>query len=112
MVEAATILLPAPSGVDVGTERSWQQCDALGLPRLLLVNKMDRENASFSRTVADIQASFGSKCVPFQLPIGDAQDFKGLVSVVHPPAEIPAEVADEFEAARERLIEAVAESDR
>jgi elongation factor G len=61
--------------------------------------------------VAEIQSHFGRHCVPFQLPIGDAQDFKGVVSVVHPPADIPAEVADEFEMARERLIEAVAESD-
>ena len=111
VVESATILLPAPSGVDVGTERSWEQCEELGLPRILLINKMDRENASFSRTVADIQGTFGNQCVPFQLPLGDAQDFKGVVSVVHPPAEIPAEVADEFELARERLIEAVAEAD-
>lgn len=111
VVESATILLAATSGVDVGTERSWQQCQEPGLPRLLLVNKMDRENASFARTVADIQGSFGSHCVPFQLPVGEAQDFKGVVSVVHPPAEIPAEVADQFAAARERLIEAVAEAD-
>ena len=111
VVESATILLPAPSGVDVGTERSWDQCEDLELPRVLLVNKMDRENASFSRTVADIQGTFGNKCVPFQLPLGDAQEFQGVVSVVHPPADIPAEVADEFELARERLIEAVAESD-
>ena len=111
VVESATILLAATSGVDVGTERSWSRCEAQGLPRLLLVNKMDRENASFARTVADIQGSFGGQCVPFQLPLGDAQDFKGVVSVVHPPADIPAEVADEFETARERLIEAVAESD-
>jgi elongation factor G len=111
VVESATILLPAPSGVDVGTERSWNLCGELGVPRVLLINKMDRENASFSRTVADIQGSFGSQCVPFQFPLGDAQDFKGLVSVVHPPAEIPAEVAVEFESARERFIEAVAESD-
>ena len=111
VVESATILLPAPSGVDVGTERSWNQAEELGLPRVLLVNKMDRENASFSRTVADIQGTFGNQCVPFQLPIGDAQDFKGIVSVMHPPADIPAEVADEFEMARERLIEAIAESD-
>ena len=80
-------------------------------PALLLVNKMDRENASFSRAVTDIQASFGSQCVPFQLPIGDAQDFQGVVSIINPPAEIPAAVADDFAAARERLIEAVAESD-
>lgn len=111
VVESATILLAATSGVDVGTERSWQQRQELGLPCLLLVNKMDRENASFARTVADIQGSFGSHCVPFQLPVGEAQDFKGVVSVVNPPAEIPAEVADQFAAARERLIEAVAEAD-
>ena len=111
VVESATILLAATSGVDVGTERSWQQCQDTGLPRLLLVNKMDRENASFSRAVTDIQATFGGHCVPFQLPIGDAQDFQGVVSIIRPPAEIPAAVADDFAAARERLIEAVAESD-
>ncbi|MYC30511.1 MAG: elongation factor G [Chloroflexi bacterium] len=111
VAESATIMLPAPSGVDVGTERSWNLCDEQNLPRVLLINKMDRENASFSRTVADIQGSFGNQCVPFQLPLGEAQDFKGLASIVHPPEDIPAEVADEFEAARERLIEAVAEAD-
>ena len=111
VVESAVILVPATSGVDVGTERSWNLCQDQGLPRMFLVNKMDRENASFANAVADIQGTFGSKCVPIQLPIGDAQDFKGVVNLVHPPADIPAEVADEFEAARERLIEAVAESD-
>lgn len=110
-VEATAILVPGPSGVDVGTERAWDLCEDGGLPRVFLVNKMDRENANFSRTVADIQGTFGSKCVPFQLPIGEAQDFKGVVSIVRPPSDIPSEVADEFESARERLIEAVAESD-
>jgi elongation factor G len=111
VVESAAILVSATSGVDVGTERSWDLCEARGLPRVFVVNKMDRENASFARTVADIQATFGSKCVPFQLPIGEAQGFKGVVSVAQPPAEIPAEVAGDFEAARERFIEAVAETD-
>lgn len=111
VVEGAAIVVPGPSGVDVGTERSWDLCEGHGLPRVFLVNKMDRENASFSRTVADIQGTFGNKCVPFQLPIGDAQDFKGVVSIMRPPSDLPAEVADEFESARERLIEAVAESD-
>ena len=109
--EAAVILVPAPSGVDVGTERSWDLAGNAGLPRVFLVNKMDRENASFSRTVADIQGTFGNQCVPFQLPLGDAQDYQGVISVVQPPADIPDEIADEFEAARERLIEAVAEAD-
>ena len=109
--EGAVILVAAQSGVDVGTERSWNMCRELGLPRMMLVNKMDRENASFSRCVADIQATFGNQCVPFQIPVGEAQDFQGVISVVNPPADVPAEVADELEAARERLIEAAAESD-
>ena len=78
---------------------------------MFLVNKMDRENASFSRTVADIQATFGSQCVPFQLPIGEAQEFKGVVSVLFPPPDMPPELSEEFDAARERLTEAVAEAD-
>ena len=111
VVESGVILVAAQSGVDVGTERSWNLCNGRGLPKMFLVNKMDRENASFSRTVADIQATFGSQCVPFQLPIGEAQEFKGVVSVVFPPSEIPPEVAADFDAARERLIESVAEAD-
>ena len=111
VVESSVILVTAQSGVDVGTERSWNLCNGQDLPRMFLVNKMDRENASFSRTVADIQASFGSQCVPFQLPIGEAQEFKGVVSVLFPPPDIPPEVAGEFDAARERLTEAVAEAD-
>ena len=111
VVESAAILLAAQSGVDVGTERSWEMCQSAGLPRVLVVNKMDRENANFARCVTDIQGAFGNHCVPFQIPIGDAQDFTGVVSVIHPPADPPAEVAAQLEAARERLIEAAAESD-
>ena len=61
--------------------------------------------------MADIQATFGRHCVPFQIPIGQAESFKGVVSVVDPNADVPPELADEVEAARERLIEAAAESD-
>ena len=111
VVESAAILLTAQSGVDVGTERSWEMCQSAGLPRVLVVNKMDRENANFARCVTDIQGAFGNHCVPFQIPVGDAQDFTGVVSVIHPPADPPAEVAAQLEAARERLIEAAAEND-
>ena len=111
VVEGAVIVVGAPTGVDVGTERSWKMCESAQIPRIFVVNKMDRENASFSRNVSDIQASFGRQCIPFQIPLGDAQEFKGVISIVNPPADIPAEIADEVAAARERLIEAVAESD-
>ncbi|MED5587676.1 MAG: elongation factor G [Chloroflexota bacterium] len=111
VVEGAVLVLAAPSGVDVGTERSWNMCEATGIPRMFVVNKMDRENANFARNVSDIQASFGRQCIPFQVPLGDAQEFKGVVSIINPPADIPAEIADEVAAARDRLIEAAAESD-
>jgi elongation factor G len=111
VVEGTAILVAAQSGVDVGTERFWDLAKAAGLPRLFVVNKMDRENANFSKCVADIQATFGKQCVPFQLAVGDAENFSGVVSVINPPDDLPTEVADQLEAARERLIEAAAESD-
>ncbi len=111
VVEGAAILVAAPSGVDVGTERAWNMCESANLPRLIVINKMDRENADFNRNVADIQATFGRQCVPFQIPIGQANDFRGVVSVTDPNAGVPAELAGEVESARERLIEAAAESD-
>ena len=111
VVEGAVLVVAAPSGVDVGTERSWNMCEAAGIPRMFVVNKMDRENANFARNVSDIQASFGRQCIPFQVPLGDAQEFNGVVSIINPPADIPAEIADEVAAARDRLIEAAAESD-
>ena len=111
VVEGAAILVAAPSGVDVGTERAWEMSESRGLPRLIVINKMDRENADFNRNVADVQATFGRQCVPFQIPIGEADSFKGVINVADPNADVPDDLADEVEAARERLIEAAAESD-
>ena len=111
VVESALILVAAASGVDVGTERAWGMAQDRGIPVAFVLNKMDRENANFERNVQELQDIFGSRCVPFQLPIGEAQDFTGLVSVIDPPADIPAGIIGDFDAARERLIEAVAESD-
>jgi elongation factor G len=72
---------------------------------------MDRENAEFERNVADIQATFGRHCVPFQVPVGQADSLKDVVNVADPNADVPADLSDEVEGARERLIEAAAESD-
>ena len=111
VVEGAAILVDATSGVDVGTERAWNWSESGRLPRIIVVNKMDRENVDFDRSVADIQATFGRHCVPFQIPVGQADSFGGVVSVADPNADVPADIADEVEAARERLIEAAAEND-
>ena len=111
VVEAAAILVDATSGVDVGTERAWSMCESGSLPRLIVINKMDRENADFDRNVADIQATFGRQCVPFQIPVGQADSFTGVVNVADPNADVPSQLAGDAETARERLIEAAAESD-
>ena len=111
VVEGAAVVVSAPTGVDVGTERAWKMCNAAQIPRMFVVNKMDRENANFAKNVADIQASFGRKCIPFQVPVGEANEFKGVISIIDPPSDIPEEVVADVESARERLIEAAAEND-
>ena len=96
VVESAMILVAAPSGVDVGTERAWDLARGRNLPIAIVLNKMDRENANFERNVQELQSVFGNQCVPFQLPIGEALDFAGLVSVIDPPSDIPAGVIGDF----------------
>ncbi len=116
--EGALIAVCAASGVEVGTEQVWAYCEGSNLPRLLFINKMDRENADFYRTVDGLQTKFGSKCVPVQLPIGAQSDFKGVVdlltmkSYTGPEAkeeEIPSSLLKQVESFREKLIEAAAE---
>jgi elongation factor G len=116
--EGAIIVVCAASGVEVGTEQGWTYCEGVNLPRLLFVNKMDRENADFYRTVNALQAKFGSRCVPLQLPIGAQSDFKGVVDLLTmksysgPEAkeeEIPSSLLKQAESFREKLIEAAAE---
>jgi len=118
--EGAMIVVCAASGVEVGTEQVWEYCQEADLPRLLFVNKMDRENADFYRTVEELQARFGSKCLPLQLPIGAHNDFQGVVDLLTlksytgseaKEGEIPSSLQSQVESFREKLVEAVAEVD-
>jgi len=118
--EGAVIAVCAASGVEVGTEQVWGYCEETSLPRLIFINKMDRENADFHRTVSEIQSKFGSKCVPVQLPIGSQNDFQGIVDLLAMKSylgaeakedEIPSSLQDEVGTFREKLVEAVAETD-
>ena len=77
----------------------------------MVINKMDRENADFTQTVNSIQSSFGTKCVPFQIPVGVEQAFTDVISVITPSSDIPSDLQLEFDLWRDRLIEAIAESD-
>src|SRR5437867_12314237 len=78
VADAAAIVVSGVTGVEVNTERVWKFADQFELPRLVIINKMDRERASFSRTLEAVQKKFGKNVVPIQLPIGEEKDFKGV----------------------------------
>jgi len=118
--EGAIIVICATSGVEVGTTQVWEYCQEANLPRLIFVNKMERENADFFKTVNDIQAKFGQKCLPIQIPIGAQSDFQGIIDLLNlksytgsPPkeGEIPSSLEGQVNTFREKLIEAAAETD-
>ncbi len=118
--EGAVIMVCGASGVEVGTEMAWTYSKEAELPSLIFVNRMDRENADFSRTLSDIQAKFGPRCLPLQIPIGAHETFEGIVDLLTlksytgsaaKEGEIPAALQPQVKTLREKLIEAIAESD-
>jgi len=115
--EGAVIVICATSGIEVGTEQVWQYCEEAGLPRLIFINKMDRENADFFKVVESAQSRFGNKCVPLQIPIGAHTTFSGVVDILNQKAytgspaqetEVPSSLKPQVETFRAKLIEAVA----
>jgi elongation factor G len=111
VTDAGVVVVAAPSGIEVGTEQVWDLLDKQSAPRIVFVNKMDRENADFMGTVDALQQRFGRACVATHLPIGTEADFKGMVDLLSTDKDYPPEMARDIETARERLMEAVAESD-
>lgn len=118
--EGAVIVAAASSGLEVGTEQAWAYCDKAKLARLFFINKMDRENANFGKITGEIQARFGTKCMPVQMPVGAHNDFKGVVSLLTmkyyagekaEESEIPAEIKEQAVSLREKMVEAIAETD-
>ncbi|MCH8869405.1 MAG: elongation factor G [Chloroflexi bacterium] len=111
VADAAVIVVACPYGVEVGTAQMWKMADQRKLPRVIYISKMDRENADFDRALESLTERFGRGCVPVQVPIGSESGFSGIVNLLDPKSEAPDEMAGQVEAARERLIEAVAEAD-
>ncbi len=120
--DAAVVVVTAEKGVEVGTELVWKYADELKLPRLVFVNKLDRENTSFGRALESLQAQFGNKVVPVQVPIGEQAGFKGVVNLVTRKAytfdgtkaqegPVPADLEAQVNQYREQLIESAVESD-
>jgi elongation factor G len=120
VTEGAIVVICAASGVEVGTEQMWGDAEKANLPRLIFVNKMDRDNADFFATLEGIQTKLSPRCLPLQLPIGSQSDFQGIVDLVtmkayigatSQEAEIPSTLQEQAEASREKLVEAVVEID-
>ncbi len=82
VVDGAVILVDASAGVEVGTEQIWRLANQYNLPRLLFVNKMNRENADFPRTLASLREAFGKRVAPIQFPIGSDKTFRGVVDLL------------------------------
>ena len=121
--DAAVVLVHGVAGVEVQTEKVWGYCEKFGLPRMLVVNQMDRERASFERSLESLQKAFGRPVIPVQLPIGEEKNFQGVVDLVGmkaylyenngsgkaKQADIPAELSEAATKAHEALVEMVAE---
>ncbi|MBX5456634.1 MAG: elongation factor G [Thermogemmatispora sp.] len=123
VADAALIVTTAEKGVEVGTELTWQYADERRLPRMILVNKLDRENTSFEQTLEALRARFGLKVVPLQIPIGSQSNFKGVIDLVSrrgftfeggnkvQEVTVPPDLQDQVSAFREQLIESAVEND-
>ena len=121
--ESVLLLVHAVSGVEVQTEKTWGFCENFGLPRALVINQMDRDRASFARTLEALQGAFGRAVIPVQLPIGEEKSFHGIIDLVKMKAftyeaggsgkakegEIPAELSEAATKGHEALVEMVAE---
>ena len=123
VADGAVILADAVGGVEVGTELAWRTAVELGLPRLIVISRMDRENASFSRAYAAVEEfvhAAGGRVVKAQLPIGEKHDFKGVIDLISMKAfmadgktvtDIPDDMKAEADEAHFALVEAAAEGE-
>jgi len=118
--DGALVLVDSVAGAEVGTELVWGYCNEFNLPRFVIINKMDRDNADFRKALASVEQVADLRLIPVQLPWGEKQNFKGVLDLLTMKAyaaqgktaeDIPAEYADEVEEARTELIEAAAEGD-
>jgi len=123
VADSALVVVTAEKGVEVGTELTWQYADERHLPRMVLINKLDRENTSFDQALESLRNHFGIKVVPLQLPIGEQAAFRGVVDLVSQKAytfeggnkvqeiAVPADLKERISTYRTQLIESAVESD-
>ncbi len=122
VVDAAVIITPAQSAMEVGFDIAWELAEERNCPRVIFINKMDRENADFFNVVELLRSQYGTMIAPVQIPIGQADKFIGMVDILHLKAyvgvgkdtaetKIPDDLSDTVAEYREKLIESAAEGD-
>src|SRR5512141_2672577 len=124
--DAAVVVLGSTAGVEVGTEKAWEVCDRLHLPRMLFVSGMDKEHADFERVYQDVKAHLSPNVVPVEVPIGDGRDFQGIINLFsghchmyqkgtksgeYDVVACPPEYQDRFSQYTEQFTESVASTD-
>ena len=120
VADSAAVLIDSLAGVEVGTEIAWRYCDMFKIPRVAIINKMDRDNANLKKVMDSLAEFSPTRLIRVQLPWGERSEFKGVIDLLSNKAyegdgktvvEVPAEYADAVEEARMELIEAAAEGD-
>ncbi|EGV10066.1 translation elongation factor G [Parvimonas sp. oral taxon 393 str. F0440] len=120
--EAALVVLDAQNGIEVGAEKVLKYTESIELPRIIFVNKMDKENVNFAKVVSDLHIAFGKKVIPFTLALGEGENFKGIIDVLNKKAyeydgferkevEIPEIRVEEVNHVYDTIVEVVAETD-
>ncbi|WP_072897477.1 elongation factor G [Clostridium fallax] len=123
-VDVAMIVVCGAAGSQVGTEKAWNYCSDIKLPRCFFVNKLDRENANFDKVLSDLKSRFGISVVPLQYPIGSEDNFKGVINIITRKAtvynkkahrveviEVPPHLESKIEECKQMIMESVAETD-
>ena len=123
VADLAVLVVSAVDGVEVGTEAAWRRCAALGIPRMVFVNKEDKPRADFHRTLDQLRAAFGSGFVPLELPLGEEEKLHGVADVLsdegfeydpdgtHHTEPLPADVADEEHRLHDEVVEEIVAGD-
>ncbi|MDK1029776.1 MAG: elongation factor G [Anaerolineae bacterium] len=120
IADAALIVVDSVAGIEVGTEIAWRHADEFKLPRFIVMNRLDRDNANYVRALASVEEFSETRLIKVQLPIGVKQDFKGVVDLIRMKAylgdgknasDIPADMKDEADQAYTELVEAAAEGE-
>lgn len=120
--EAALVVIDASSGIEVGTEKALNYTEKIELPRIIFINKIEKENVNFSKVISDLRVAYGKKVIPFTLTLGEGESFKGIIDVLNKKAyeydkgnkkevAIPENRVEEVDVVYHEIIEAVAETD-